>query len=483
MNKSILAKVKRKGALLALCGIFSLVGITESAIAACVTGDSDPASFSLLIDASSSCDNIDNMYGCEIDASGSCTITNPNTGETILVSLTNGTVGGTIPISWSSSSPNGSLADFVILIGATAGGTCGFNYVPGSDFGNGLIFEKSNGSNQKVNGVSVCSDFSEPPPSEPRLILEKTVTRTVTADPVADCATAQDLIDVNVNDEVRYCYTIENVGAGLAESVTLQDDEGTPGSTINVTLSGLNNDGSLNSGATATGSRLATLLEAGSLFSTATATASGLGGTIIVTATDSVTVSAIAESCPTDYQNVVNQLSQSTGLDFAFLQDPNLSGRRSLCVPNGANGSPDTRRYACIDQCITRPECEDPNNPLCIGPSVCEPSGSWSTKRTGTDVITGYGTYECTALPRPIQATNPAPYCWEIQQDLGADCGIPDELEPQEETTLNIKKLHVNPYVWQTCYSSGGRYVCETMCYIFAGEDATACPLNSTIVN
>ena len=282
MKKSIVRLLGSKRAALAMCGILSLLGMTQSANAACITGPSDPSSFSLLIDASSSCDNINNMYGCEIDATGSCTITNPNTGETINVSLTNGTVGGTIPIGWSSSSPNGSLADFVILIGANAGGTCGFNYVPGSNFGSGLIFEKSNGANQKVNGVSVCSDFSEPPPSEPRLILKKTVTRTVTADPAADCATAQDLIDINVGDEVRYCYTLENVGAGLAENVTLKDDEGTPGSTVSIALTGLNNDGSLNSGATAFGTRLAILLDPGSLFSTATAEAFGLGGTIIV---------------------------------------------------------------------------------------------------------------------------------------------------------------------------------------------------------
>ena len=457
-----------KRAALAMCGILSLLGMTPSANAACITGPTDPSSFSLLIDASSSCGNINNMYGCEIDATGSCTITNPDTGESISVSLTNGAVGGTTPIGWASTSPNGSLPDFVIILGANQGGTCGFNYVPGSSSGSGLIFEKNNGDNQKVNGVFVCSDFAEPPPAEPRLILKKTVTRTVTADPVADCATARDLIDINVGDEVRYCYTVENVGAGLAENVTLTDDEGTPGSTVGIPLAGLNNDGSLSSGATATGTRLATLLDAGSLFSTATAEATGLGGTIIVTATDTARVSAIAESCPANFQDAVNQLSLQTGLDFAFLQDPNQSARRAVCVPNGANGAANTIRVACVDQCIVKPVCEDnPNDPSC-SPSVCEESGAWTT---------GAGA-QCSVVQNPPEGV--LPYCWEIQQDLNKDCTL-NEWEPQEETVLNIKKGHTNPYVYQSCYSSGGRYVCETMCFTYFPGDEVNCPPNSTI--
>lgn len=470
MKNSVLKLPGSKTAALTMCGILSLFGMTQSANADCITGPSDPSSFSLLIDASSSCSNLDNMYGCEIGSSGSCTITNTGTGETINVSLTNGAVGGTTPIDWSSTSPTGKLPDFVIILGANAGGTCGFNYVPGSNFGSGLIFEKNNGSNQKVNGMSVCSDFVEPPPSEPRLILKKTVTKTVSADPVADCADSQDLIEVNAGNEVRYCYKVENVGAGLAENVTLEDDEGTPGSTIGVTLTGLNNDGSLNSGATATGSLLATMLEAGSLFNTAMAEAYGLGGTMMVTATDTATVKTIqvAESCPANYQDAVNQLSQATGLDFAFLQDPNQSSRRSVCVPNGANGAANTVRVACVDQCIVKPVCEtNPDDSAC-SPSVCEESGAWTT---------GVGA-QCSAVQNPPEGVQP--YCWEIQQDLNQDCTL-NEWEPQEETILNIKKGHSNPYVYQSCYSSGGRYVCETMCFTYFPGDEANCPPNSTV--
>ena len=219
------------------------------------------------------------------------------------------------------------------------------------------------------------------------------------------------------------------------------------------------------------------ILSAGTVVNTATATASGINSSKIFTASDTATVIAVlvAEICPQNYQDGVNQLSLTTGLDFAFLGDPNDASRRSLCVPNGADGAPDTVRIACVDQCVTKPECLlDPNAAAC-SPSVCEPSGSWTTKRTGTD------TFECTDLADPTPVTDPPPYCWEIQQDLDGVCNTSNEWEPQEETVLTIKKGHVNPYVWQTCYSSGGRYVCETMCYAFSDTDASACPPGSTL--
>ena len=145
-------------------------------------------------------------------------------------------------------------------------------------------------------------------------------------------------------------------------------------------------------------------------------------------------------------------------------------------MPNGldTNGNPDpaianTIRVKCIDQCITKPICEtDPTNVAC-SPSVCEPSGAWTT---------GAGTTQCSVVTNPPPDT--PPYCWEVQQDLNKDCTL-NEWEPQEETVLNIKKGHVNPYVYQSCYSSGGRYVCETMCFSFSAADALLCPPGSTV--
>lgn len=475
-----------KGTAVAMCGILLMFGMADSARAECLTGEFDPSSFTLLIDASSSCANLsDNMFGCEVGGTGSCTITNDITNETITVTLTNGTVGGTTPIDWSVMNPLGSLVDLAIIVGANNGGSCGTTYTPGSAFGEGLIFRKTNGSNQKVGKLYFCSDFAEPPPDVPRLI----VTKKVTTEDDDTCSAGTDSLDIGAGESVRYCYTVENVGAGLAEAVTLIDDAGTPGASdpvptddFSVTLNGLNNDGSLNPGGLATGmSDPVIITEAGTVVNTATASATGPGGTVEVTASDTATVNAVqvAEICPDNYQEAVNQLSQTTGLDFAFLQDPNESSRRSVCVPNGNNGAADTVRVGCIDQCVTKPECvSNLDDPAC-SPSVCEPSGSWTTKRTGTEP----GTFECTDLPLTAPVTGPLPYCWEIQQDLDGVCSTLNEWKPQEETVLTIKKGHVNPYVWQTCYSSGGRRVCETMCYLFPGESPSACPPWSRIVN
>jgi len=475
MKVSISRLCNSKGAALAMCGFLSMFGMAGSASAECVTGTSalgpDPASFTLLVDATSNCSNMSsNMYGCDVDASGSCTITNPSTGETITVSLTSGAVGSSTPVDWSTTSP--SLVDFAIVVGATGGGTCGFNYNPGSDYGAGLGFRKSNGSYQKVNAVSFCSDFTEPAPAEPRLVVTKTVT--VAAD--TTCAEDVNELEVAAGDDVRYCYTVENVGAGLAEAVTLADDAGTPADAADdfyVMLTGLNGDGSLSSGGMATGmSGLVNIAEAGTVINTATAAADGLGGTVTVTATDTATVNAVmvAEACPDNFQDAVNQLSLTTGLDYAFLLDPNQGGRLSVCAPNGDNNSARAIRVGCIDECVTKPICETtPNDPAC-SPSVCEPSGVW----TADDPATGI------CGPVTTTAADALPYCWEVQQDLNRDC-VMNEWEPQEESVHMVKKGHVNPYVYQSCYKSGGRYVCETMCFLYPGDSAANCPPGSTV--
>ena len=462
---------------LAICGLLSMFGIAGPASAECVTGANDPSSYTLLIDASSSCDNLSaNMFGCEVGNSGSCTINGPN-GRTITVNLDSGSVGGTTPLDWSiSSSSHGDLVDLGIVVGANNGGSCGTTYTPGSDFGEGLIFRKANGSNQKVNAMFFCSDFTQPLPDVPRLIVDKTVT--TTADDT--CSSSTDLLNVSAGDEVRYCYTVENVGAGLAENVTLDDDAGTPGDSgddFAVALDGLNGDGSLSTGGMATGSALVTILDAGTVVNTATASATGLGGTVAVTANDSATVNAVlvAEICPVNFQGAVNQLAQDTGLDYAFLLDPNQGGRNSVCAPNGDDVDPNTGyanraiRIRCIDQCVTKEICEtNPNDPTC-SPSVCEPSGGWTVDA---------GSSSCSVVP--TTATTPDPYCWEVQQDLNKDCTLND-WESQEESVLHIKKGHANPYVYQSCYSAGGRYVCETMCFSFSAADALACPPGSTV--
>jgi len=270
---------------------------------------------------------------------------------------------------------------------------------------------------------------------------------------------------VAVDANVIYCYEVKNVGAGPAQDVTLVDDKGTPDDSHDVVLKdaffgdAISFPVNLASGATAYGTLDVTITKAGTVVNTATAK---LGDTFEASDTATVNAAIVAVDCPTGYQTAVNTFSQSTGLDYAFLLDPNEGGKLSVCVPNGDNGdAPAASRIKCVGQCITKPECQDNPNATGCEYSVCEASGAWTT---------GAGTSNCSAVETPPPGV--LPYCWEVQQDLKKDCPInPTKWEPQEETVLNIKKGHVNPYIYQSCYSSGGRYVCETICFpFFAGD-------------
>ena len=194
MKVPTLTLFRRNAAALIAFGFLSIFGMANTAHAGCITGQSangeDPSVFALAIDANSSCTNLtgtNNNYGCEIDNSGtSCTIyknNDPNSSEFITVNLTQGTVGGTTPVNWEISGSSTSLVDFVIVGGASNGSsTCGYSYAPGSEFGAGLIFEKSNSDFQKITSISFCSNFVEPAQAEPRLVVTKTVKKIVDGD-------------------------------------------------------------------------------------------------------------------------------------------------------------------------------------------------------------------------------------------------------------------------------------------------------------
>ena len=87
------------------------------------------------------------------------------------------------------------------------------SYTPGSDFGAGLSFLKSNGAYQKINAVSFCSDFTEPAPADPRLIVTKTVTT------AADTTCADDVNELEVAAEERGKWR----GARAAEGAGLEN--------------------------------------------------------------------------------------------------------------------------------------------------------------------------------------------------------------------------------------------------------------------
>lgn len=477
-----------------LVGALIVFGMTGPANADCETGLNDPSSYTLLIDGSSTCENLGGnfpMYGCEVDSAGNCFIDGGN-GNTITIKLGNGsTVGGTTPIDWSiTSNPTGGLVDLGILVGANNGGSCGTNYAPGSDFGEGLIFRKTNGSGQKVNKLFFCSDFIQPLTGEPRLIVTKTVTTSTGSCSNPDTST--DSLEIGAGDIVQYCYKVENVGLGRAEAVTLCDDAGTPtpggvcdpgapdSDDFMVINLGPLNGGGLDPTGIAMGSEMMVIAAAGTVVNTATASATGG-----VTATDTATVTAVqvaqvSEICPDGYQDAANQEFGSDGedLDYAFILDPQQGDRVSVCAPKNLlpNGKQDPSqnnafRVQCIDQCLPPPIClTDPTDPACINPTppVCQSSGVWTTEVGGI----------CGPVEDPPPGAHP--YCWEVQQDLDKDC-IANAWEPQGDTVLHIKRGHVNPYVYQSCYSSGGRYVCETMCFSFSAADALACPPGSTV--
>jgi len=467
VNKSRRVKLQ---ALLA-GGFMMMLGLSGAVLGECIQDPSDPSLFNVLIDASSSCAALsDNMQGCQMDSSGSCTITNEATGETITVRLDSGRVGGNTPVSWSSTFSDASNSkagevDFSIIVGATGGGSCGWSYTPGSDYGLGLAFLKSNGSVQKMNDIYFCSDFIGPPAGVSRLVLTKTVTRASGACGVDDSAT----LTVDTGEDVKYCYVVENVGIGDAENIELVDDEGTPddGGFETITLDGL--DGStLRSGAIAIGESLVvSFAEPGQVVNTATASAAD-GAKHTATAT--LDVNQALGSCPPAFQSAVDQQVSETGeYPFAFLGDPKKPDQPAVCTPSSTNLAVASTSVSCIDGCAIKPECVDtPNAPGC-SPQICQPSGAWTTD--DANGVCG---------PAITDANSPLPFCWEVNQDLNRDCVLNDH-QPLSTIAVEVQQLHSNPYVYQSCVRSRRGTVCSTTCYLYPGEDASVCPAGSIV--
>lgn len=457
-------------------GLVMALGLSGTALGGCVQDKSvDPSLFNVLVDASSSCEALsDNMRGCRVDSSGSCTMVNPNTGETITVNLTAGSVGGSTPVNWYSTTtdvanPRAGEVDFAIIVGATGGGTCGWSYTPGSDFGAGLGFLKSNGSIQKMNDIYFCSDFIGPPPAVSRLVLTKTITKAGGVCGVDDSAT----LTVDTGVEVKYCYVVENVGIGDAENIRLIDDNATPGNPgddFEVTLSPLNGT-TLNSGATASGkSGVVAFTTPGQVVNTATVTADD-GATSSASATLDVTQGL--GTCPPAFQTAVDQQVEQTGeYPFAFLGDPKKPDLPAVCTPSSTNTAVASTSVTCIEGCAIKPECVDTPTAAGCSPQICQPSGVWTTVNDETG--------ECG--PAITDENSPLPFCWEVNQDLNRDCVL-NGGEPMVSFGVEVKLVHSNPYVYQSCVKSRKGTVCSTTCYLYPGEDASVCPAGSVIGN
>ena len=455
--------------------------------AGCINSPSDPSLFSLLVDASSSCEALSsNMTGCQVDpATNECTMTKGS--QSITVKVMNGSVGGTTPIDWQVTgythidNPKAATVDFSIELGATGGGTCGWSYSPGSTYGAGTAFLKTNGAIQKINGIYFCSDFLAPPADVPRLSLTKTVMAeggTCGSDDV-------DLLDAKTGAKVIYCYVVENLGNGAADNLMLVDDNATPSDTTDdffsdaadnskkITLTGLDG-GVLNPGAKAYGrSPVVTMTKAGKFINTATVD----GGSVdypsydVPHASDTATVNVeqALVTCPPDFQAAVNTLSsQTNNFTYAVLNNPKKPEEVSVCVPtNESAGDVRVRGVSCIDDCILKPDCADHPTATGCAPQVCESSGVW------TDGVPG----DCSI---PSNPDHKLPYCWEVEQDLNRDCEL-NQTEPMKIHEVTNKQIHANPYVYQSCVKSGGRKVCTTYCYLYPGEDASVCPSTSII--
>ena len=446
--------------------------------AGCIQDPTDPSQFSILVNAPSSCAALSsNMSGCQVDATGGCTITKGS--ETITVQLTQGALAGTTPISWqvtnsTTANPKAGTVDISITVGATAGTSCGWVYTPGSSYGAGTAFLKSNGDIQKIAAVYFCSDFQAPLPDVPRLSLIKTVMAQGGTCGVNDV----DLLDAKTGAEVEYCYVVDNLGNGDADNLVLVDDHATPSDTsddFTITLDGLNG-GVLTAGARATGKSPAVLISAaGKLVNTATVDGDSVDvpSYDVPSASDTATVNAeqALVTCPADFQNAVNQLSSQTdNFTYAVLHNPKKPEDVSVCVPT--NEDPDlvrVRGVDCVDECVLKPGCDQTPLPAGCTPQVCQSSEAW----TAPDASTG--------VCGPVTDTGgKLPYCWEVEQDLNQDCVLNDT-QPMKTHEVTTKQIHANPYVYQSCTTSGGRKVCKTYCYLYPGETSSVCPSGSIV--
>jgi hypothetical protein len=445
--------------------------------AGCIQAPSDPSQFSVLVNAPQSCASLSsNMYGCQVNATGGCMITKGS--ETITVQLTQGSVGGTTPISWQATSntanPKAGTVDISIQVGATAGTSCGWVYTPGSSFGAGTAFLKSNNQYAKISDIYFCSDFQAPPPAVPRLSVNKTVMAKGGTCGVNDV----DLLDVNTGTEVEYCYVVDNLGNGAADNLVLVDDHATPSETSDdfiVTLAGLDG-GVLTAGARATSKSPAVpIAAAGKLVNTATVDGDSVDvpSYDVPSASDTATVNAeqALVTCPADFQVAVNQLvTQTDNFTYAVLHNPKKPEDVSVCVPTNEDpGQVRVRGVDCVDECVLKPGCDQTPLPASCSPQVCQSSEAWTTHDENGACI-----------DKTTDTGGKLPYCWEVEQDLNQDCVLNDT-QPMKTHEVTTKQIHANPYVYQSCTTSGGRKVCKTYCYLYPGETSSVCPSGSIV--
>lgn len=418
--------------------MLALLGAPATVMGTCTeTANSE---YTILVDAASSCEATSgNMLGCQTDANGICTIPNPTPGgDPIVVTVTPSNAVGEVPafpdlVSWTATGPvelGNKLVDLSIFLGATAGGTCAWAYTPGANSDTGMAFQKSETRYQKVNGIFFCSDFTAPPPALALFVLSKTVMVSG-----GTCGTDDvEVLEVNTGTQVEYCFSVKNVGAGNSSDVVLADPDVFAENQLL---------GSIAAGAPATVvvSDPVTITETGEITNTATVTWVNSEDPSLTTGTVSDTsklVSSTAiETCPDEYQDLVDGTIQGAEdfFGFAALYDPNAPERVALCAPSGSPG------IQCIDECIIKTACKDdpeagtsPEDPACVEPNYqCEQSGAWS--------VGSYEAQTCTDQ----SGTGGTPYCWELAADPDKDCYY-NPVQVMKKHMLVIEQIHQNPF-------------------------------------
>jgi hypothetical protein len=437
----------RKLGTLLIGGIMMAFGLSGNAVGGCLE---DPLAIgTLIVDATTECANI-GQNGCRVDGdSGTCSFFDDDGNNETVVTVSPQSGGG---FTWSVEGPF--AANTVQGGGATQGGACTWIYEPPQVASPATLgFRKSNDSLAKVSYVEVCSKLETP---EANLV----VTKTATADGV--CASGVNSLEIIIDrdpaegETVTYCYEVRNTGTGDAYDVVLNDDNAGIGSSYSVTI------GTLAAGATFTDDNNDVIFSGrGTFTNTATVTGTSESGTDLSVSAQATVIAGIAAAeCPESYQALIDSL-QTEDPDNAYaasiLLQPQNPGLISLCTP---------KCEASDQDCIvpsTRTLCEDD----CIWDATtgaCQLSGVW-------DPING----------KVIDGATRLPYCHEVVESIKSSGGV--GLTFTTTQTVEIIELSVNPYVYQTCYKSGGRKVCETICYKFPGETDADCPAGSTIAN
>jgi hypothetical protein len=428
------------------------------------------ATGTILVDATSSCDAL-GMVGCSVDSdAGTCIFDGPEGSTTVTIDPnTNSKFDG---INWYSSGKY--TVNWVIINGAAQGGACGYVYEPGKTqslgnaLGNILGYEKSNGTVQSVNSVEACSKLELP---DAKLVVNKTAVIKEPAPAQTLCENGSDLLEIIIDrdppegETVRYCYEVSNTGSGDATNVLLVDDNAGIGGSYSLSIGNLPAGASVRSWVDfPTDVNDVLFTERGTYINTATVTGDSDNGPVSATDTATVEAGIAAAQCPDSYQALINSIAvedPDNAYAASILLQPKNPGLISLCTPTCIS---DPSQPGYDPDCIatsTRTICEDD----CIWDDAtndCKPSGNWDS--TNGEVIEPDGRL---------------PYCFEVLESIQSDSGI--GLKVKTSQTVEIIELSVNPYVYQTCYKSGGRKVCETICYLYDGESASACPKGSTI--